>query len=40
MSPAEDDKVTIGVLQLLTHDALDSSYEGFKELLAEKGLTE
>lgn len=30
----------IGVIQLMQHDALDASYEGFKEVLIENGVKE
>lgn len=33
-------KVKIGVIQLMQHDALDASYEGFKEVLVDAGVSE
>ena len=39
--PAEETKVLhIGVLQLLTHDALDAAFDGFKAGLADAGFVE
>ena len=32
--------VKIGVIQLMQHDALDASYEGFKDELVEAGVKE
>ena len=32
--------VKIGVIQLMQHDALDASYEGFKDVLVEAGVDE
>ena len=33
-------EVKIGVVQLMQHDALDASYEGFKDVLVEAGVDE
>ncbi len=33
-------KAKVGVIQLMQHDALDASYEGFKEVLLENGIKE
>lgn len=33
-------EVKIGVIQLMQHDALDASYEGFKDVLVEAGVKE
>ena len=33
-------KAKIGVVQLMQHDALDASYEGFKEVLVKAGVKE
>lgn len=40
---AKDDKTAmhkIGVLQMMTHDALDSDYQGFKDALKDRGYIE
>ena len=34
------DEVKIGVIQLMQHDSLDQSYEGFKEVLLNAGVKE
>ena len=34
-----DKTYKIGVLQMMTHDALDAAYEGFKDGLEEEGIT-
>ena len=35
-----DEKVTIGVTQIVEHPSLDAAFEGFKEALAENGYVE
>ena len=35
-----DGKLKIGVIQLVEHDALDATYKGFKDALAEAGYSE
>jgi len=37
---SSSDKVKVGVLQLVTHDALDKAYKGFKDALKEAGYEE
>ena len=37
---AKDEKIKIGVIQIVEHPALDSARQGFKDLLAEQGYKE
>ena len=39
-APTDLSEAKIGVIQLLQHDALDASYEGFKDVLIEAGVKE
>ncbi|MBM7555480.1 ABC transporter substrate-binding protein [Halanaerobacter jeridensis] len=37
---AKDEKIKVGVIQIVEHPALDSARQGFKDLLAEEGYKE
>ena len=39
-TPTDLSEAKVGVIQLLQHDALDASYEGFKDVLVEAGVKE
>ncbi len=39
-SPKDLSEAKIGVIQLMQHDSLDQSYEGFKDVLVEAGVKE